>query len=153
MIIKGFNPTNPHNGDAIIATFFWLGSTNIIDSVTDVLTTGGAYTPVGNTYTLVEYVTAGGMSMATYVATDVHSFPDGFTGLAQDSILAVAAHLSQPVTHGASCSVPGAGEHVASSGRALLRLGLRQRSNDRRSRRDYGRDGRTRVRSDPVRTV
>ncbi len=100
MIIKGFNPTNPHNGDAIIATFFWPGSTNIIDSVTDVLTTGGAYTPVGNTYTLVEYVTAGGMSMATYVATNVHNFPDGFTGLAQDSILAVAAHLSQPVTHG-----------------------------------------------------
>ncbi len=100
MIIKGFNPTNPHNGDAIVATFFWLGSTNIIDSVTDVLTTGGAYTPVGNTYALVDYVTAGGMSMATYVATDVHSFPDGFTGLAQDSILAVAAHLSQPVTHG-----------------------------------------------------
>src|SRR6266850_2267377 len=100
LLIKGFNPTNPHNGDAIVATFFWLGSTNIIDSVTDVMTTGGAYTPVGNAYTLVEYVTAGGMSMATYVATDVHSFPDGFTGLAQDSILAVAAHLSQPVTHG-----------------------------------------------------
>src|SRR2546426_3898715 len=37
-IIKGFNPTNPHLGDAIIATFFWLGSTNIIDSVTDHLT-------------------------------------------------------------------------------------------------------------------
>ena len=100
MLIKGFNPTNPHNGDAIIATFFWLGSTNIIDSVTDVLTTGGAYTPVHNTYTLVDYVTAGGVSMATYVATNVQNFPDGYQRLAQDSILAVWAHLSQPVTDG-----------------------------------------------------
>src|SRR6266550_4482123 len=37
-IIKGFNPTNPHHGDAIVATFFWIGSTNTIDSVTDHLT-------------------------------------------------------------------------------------------------------------------
>jgi len=99
MLIKGFNPTNPHNGDAIIATFFWLGSTNIIDSVTDVLTTA-PYTPVGNTYTLVEYVTAGGRSMATYVATNVQNFPDGYSRPAQDSILAVRANLSQPVTDG-----------------------------------------------------
>jgi hypothetical protein len=99
LLIKGFNPTNPHNGDAIVATFFWLGSTNIIDSVTDVMTTS-PYARVGNTYTLVEYVTAGGRSMATYVATNVQHFPDGFTGLAQDSILAVRADLSQPVTDG-----------------------------------------------------
>ena len=39
LLIKGFNPTNPHHGDAIIATFYWLGSSNIIDSVRDVLTT------------------------------------------------------------------------------------------------------------------
>src|SRR5713226_1730824 len=52
MLIKGFNPTNPHLGDAIVATFLWLGSTNIIDSVTDVLTTT-PYSPVGNKYTLV----------------------------------------------------------------------------------------------------
>jgi len=57
MLIKGFNTTNPHVGDAIIATFFWTGSTNIIDSVTDVLTTT-SYPRVGNTYTLVEYVTS-----------------------------------------------------------------------------------------------
>jgi hypothetical protein len=99
MLIKGFNPTNPHHGDAIIATFFWLGSTNIIDSVTDVLTSA-PYTRVGNTYTLVEYVTAGGMSMATYVATNVQNFPDGYQRPAQDSILAVRANLSQPVTDG-----------------------------------------------------
>src|SRR5882672_6776750 len=55
LIIKGFNPTNPHRGDAIIATFYWVGSTNIIDSVADVLTTT-SYTPVGNQYTVVEYV-------------------------------------------------------------------------------------------------
>ena len=29
LVIKGFNPTNPHHGDAIIATFYWIGSTNI----------------------------------------------------------------------------------------------------------------------------
>src|SRR2546422_2150495 len=97
-IIKGFNPTNPHHGDAIIATFFWLGSTNIIDSVTDVLTTSD-FTPVGNRYTLVDYVTTGGISMATYVATNVQNFPDPndpSTGV----VLAVRASLSQPVMDG-----------------------------------------------------
>ena len=59
MLIKGFNPTNPHHGDAIVATFYWVGSTNIIDSVYDVMT-DAQFTPVGNTYTLVDYVTAGG---------------------------------------------------------------------------------------------
>lgn len=97
MLIKGFNPTNPHRGDAIIATFFWLGSTNIIDSVTDVLTSS-PYTPVGNTYHLVEYVTSGGVSMATYVATNAQNFPDA--GTASDQILAVRANLSQSVTDG-----------------------------------------------------
>src|SRR5207249_7241192 len=32
---KGFNPQNPHVGDAIVATFFWVGSTNTITTVTD----------------------------------------------------------------------------------------------------------------------
>jgi len=99
LLIKGFNPTNPHRGDAIIATFYWVGSTNIIDSVADVLTTS-PYTPVGNTYTLVEYVTAGGYSMATYVATNVQNFPDPNIDPGQSDILAVAAYLSQPVTDG-----------------------------------------------------
>ena len=99
--IKGFNNTNPHHGDAIVATFFWVGSTNtnIIDSVTDVLTMAG-YPRVGNHYTLVEFVTAGGISMATYVATNVQGFPDGYNAPAQDSILAVRADLSQSVTDG-----------------------------------------------------
>src|SRR2546429_5578088 len=70
VLIKGFNPTNPHHGDAIVATFYWLGSTNIIDNVDDVLT-DAFYTPVGNKYTLVEYVTAGGDSMATDVAANL----------------------------------------------------------------------------------
>ena len=95
MIIKGFNPTNPHVGDAIIATFFWLGSSNIIDSVTD-LVASAPYTPVGNKYQLVEYVSAGGMSMATYVATNVQNFPDAETS--SNGVLAVAAYLSQTVT-------------------------------------------------------
>jgi len=98
LIIKGFNPTNPHRGDAIIATFFWVGPPNIIDSVTDVLTTAPVYTPVGNRYTLVESVSANGYSMATYVATNVQNFPD--PNLDQGQVLAVAAHLSQPVTDG-----------------------------------------------------
>jgi len=97
--IKGFNNTNPHHGDAIVATFFWLGATNIIDSVTDVLTLAG-YPRVGNKYNLVEYVTSGGISMATYVATNVQGFPDGYNAPAQDSILAVRANLSQSVTDG-----------------------------------------------------
>src|SRR3989441_2332818 len=95
-IIKGFNPTNPHLGDAIIATFLWLGSTNIIDSVTDHLT-DAQFTPVGNKYHLVDYVTAGGVSMATYVATNVQGYPypnDPNSGV----VLAVRAHLSQSVT-------------------------------------------------------
>jgi hypothetical protein len=97
ILIKGFNPTNPHHGDAIIATFYWLGSTNIIDSVVDVLT-NPSFTPVGNKYTLVEYVTSGGYSMATYVATNVQNFPDPNTD--QGQVLAVRAHLSESVTDG-----------------------------------------------------
>ena len=94
-ILKGFNPTNPHIGDAIVATFFWPSSTNIITSVTDHLTNG---TPVGNTYTLVEYVTTGGLSMATYVATNVQNFPD--PNVDQDNVLVVQANLSSPTTGG-----------------------------------------------------
>jgi PKD repeat protein len=97
ILVKGFNPTNPHRGDAIIATFFWQGSTNIITSVTDRLTDVNQ-TPVGNTYALVEYVTAGGISMATYVATNVQNFPDPNSGSGQ--VLAVQANLSASVTDG-----------------------------------------------------
>jgi hypothetical protein len=100
VLIKGFNPTNPHHGDAIVVTFVWLGSTNIITSVTDVLTLPDRPV-VGNTYNLVEYVTAGGISMATYVATNVQGFPDPYSDAVNgDSILAVRATLSQPVTDG-----------------------------------------------------
>jgi hypothetical protein len=94
-ILQGFNPTNPHRGDAIIATFFWTGSTNIITSVGDHLTDG---TPVGNTYTLVDYVTTGGVSMATYVATNVQNFPDPNT--TQEKVLVVQADLSSPISQG-----------------------------------------------------
>src|SRR5947208_1766431 len=90
-----FSPTNPHNGDAIVATFFWRGSTNIITSVTDRLANG---TPVGNTYTLIEYVQAGGISIATYVATNVQNFPD--PNADWSDLLEVQAHLSAPVTDG-----------------------------------------------------
>ena len=94
-ILKGFNPTNPRRGDAIIATFFWVGSTNIITSVGDHLTDG---TPVGNTYTLVDYVTNGGVSMATYVATNVQNFPD--PNITQEQVLVVQANLSSAISQG-----------------------------------------------------
>ena len=95
---QGFNPTNPHRGDAIVATFFWRGSTNTITKVVDHLSDAddGAATPVGNTYTLVEYVTAGGYSMATYVATNVQNFPDPNPDNA--SVLNVDAIFSSQVT-------------------------------------------------------
>jgi len=96
-LIKGFNPTNPLNGDAVIATFFWLGSTNIISSVTDHLT-NSSFTPVGNTYTLVEYVTAGGISMATYIATNVQNIP--VANQQQDNVYAVRANLSASIPDG-----------------------------------------------------
>lgn len=86
---------NPHLGDAIVATFFWRGSTNTITSVSDHLEDE---TPVGNTYTLVEYVTANGWSMATYVATNVKNFPD--PAPSQDKILAVHAIFSDQITEG-----------------------------------------------------
>src|SRR5438094_152234 len=47
---------------------------------------------------LVEYVTAGGVSMATYVATNVQNFPYPNTSDAQ--VLAVRANLSTSVTDG-----------------------------------------------------
>src|SRR2546427_13290795 len=115
MLIKGFNPTNPHNGDAIVVTFSWLGSTNTIDSVTDVLTTT-PYTPVGNKYTLVSYVTAGGISMATYVATNVQNFPDAYSDPAGTYILAVRANFSAPVSGGILMSAWSGVNTVAAQG-------------------------------------
>src|SRR3989475_8569963 len=75
-LIKGFNPTNPHHGDAIVVTFFWVGSATI-SSVTDVLTLPRH--PVGgNTDNLVDYVTAGRGSMGTSVASNVQGFPRAY---------------------------------------------------------------------------
>src|SRR6266481_1797560 len=68
--------------DATIATFVWLGSSDIIASVTDVKTTN-PYTPLGNTFNRVEYVTSGGVSMATYVATNVQAVTDGYVHAVQ----------------------------------------------------------------------
>ena len=86
---------NPHRGDAVIATFFWRGSVNVVDSVTDFVTDAGS-TRAGNSYQLVEYVTAGGNSMATYVATNVQNFPD----TTSNPGLAVRAYLSAAVSDG-----------------------------------------------------
>jgi hypothetical protein len=99
LLIKGFNVGNPSHGDAIIATFYWLGSTNIIDSVRDVLTSTPP-TRVGNQYHLVRYVQAGGYSMATYVATNVQNFPSPNVDPGEGDILAVAAYLSDSVADG-----------------------------------------------------
>jgi hypothetical protein len=128
IIIKGFNPTNPHVGDAIVATFFWFGAPggvtgNIIESVDDVLTTN-PYTLVGNAYHLVEFVTNGNVSMATYVATNVQNFPDAGTDVSL--ILAVRANLKVPAadagilisawTGVASVSTDAVGDHRSASG-------------------------------------
>jgi len=65
---------NPLPGDAVVATFYWItptgNSSNIITSVRDVYT-DAALTPIGNTYHLVDFITANGIAMATYVATNV----------------------------------------------------------------------------------
>ena len=120
---KGFDPQNPHVGDAIVAIFFWVGSTNTITTVTDHLS-DAAQTPVGNTYTLIDYVTLGGISMATYVATNVHNFPDASTSF--DSILAVHAIFSNSIAEGgmllsawsgvSSVSALALGSHHSASG-------------------------------------
>jgi hypothetical protein len=92
---QGFNAGNPDLGDAIIATYFWRGSTNTITQIVDHLS-DAAGTPAGNTYTLVEYVTDGTYSMATYVATNVQGFPAGSTN--PETILNVDAIFPSPVT-------------------------------------------------------
>ncbi len=91
---KSFD-ANPHLGDAIVVTFYWQGSTNTITEVTDHLEDD---TPVGNAYTLVDYNTAGGYSMATYVATNIQNFPDPAPSSAK--LLAVHAVFSVPVAEG-----------------------------------------------------
>ena len=103
LLIKGFNPISPDTGDAVIATFAWVGPPGIIDSVVDVMTTG-PYTHVqGNPYTLVKEVSAGGITMATYVATNIQNFP---SGQPEPTVYAVAAYLRQ--------SVPDAGVRLSS---------------------------------------
>jgi len=97
-IWQDFRPTNPHLGDAIVVTFYWVGSTNIITRVYDHLS-DAAQTPVGNTYTLVDFVTAAGVSMATYVATNVQNFPEG-TFPNGDQNLVVHADLASPIQDG-----------------------------------------------------
>jgi len=98
LLIKGFNFGNPHHGDAVIATFYWSGSATI-DSVADVITTN-PYTPVGNRFTLVQQVSAGGWTMATYLATNVQNFADPNTDPGEGDIYAVGAYMSAPVTAG-----------------------------------------------------
>lgn len=87
--------TDPHPGDAIVATFSWQGTSNTITEVTDHLEDG---TPVGNTYTLVDYTTANGWSVATYVATNVGNFP--YPPPSPNKNLAVHAIFSNQVTEG-----------------------------------------------------
>jgi len=96
--------------------------------VTDVLT-GTPFTPVGNKYELVDFVSDGTISLATYVATNVQNFPDAGTNPGQ--ILAVRADLKVPVTNGciaisAWTGVAGTmsqalGEHRTASGTASPR--------------------------------
>jgi len=118
---KDFGPTNPHLGDAIIATFFWRGTTNTISVVTDHLCDVNS-TPVGNNYTLVDYATAGGYSMATYVATNVQGFPDPAT--TSDQKLCVHAIFADTITEGGMIisayqgvgTIAGVGAHHSATG-------------------------------------
>lgn len=96
VLAKGFNGAPPHLGDAMVATIFWSG-TNTLVSVSDFMT-NVARTPVGNTFRLVEFVSSGGISMATYVATNVQGFPDPNPDPAV--VYAVQATFAQPVTDG-----------------------------------------------------
>jgi len=126
---NGFSPVNPHLGDAIVATFFWSG-TNAITTVTDHLCdtapqpSGYPGTPVGNNYTLVESASAGGISMATYVATNVQNFPDPNPD--PSTALCVHAIFAVPVTDGgvlisawsgvSSVSAQALGQHRSAAG-------------------------------------
>ena len=96
ILAKGFNGLPPHLGDAIVATIFWSG-TNTITSVSDFMT-NSLRTPVGNTFRLVEFVSSGGISMATYVATNVQGFPDPNPD--PTVVYAVQAKFAQTVTDG-----------------------------------------------------
>src|SRR6266487_6529074 len=95
-LAKGFDPKNPRLGDAVIATFFWVGSSSV-DSVIDFIANGNE-TRAGNTYNRVDSVSAGGYTMVTYVATNIQNFPDSSSVSGQ--ILAVRAYLHQPVSDG-----------------------------------------------------
>ena len=136
LIQKGFNPTNPHVGDAILATFFWFGAPggntgNIIDSVTDVLATTPP-TKVGNKYQLVEFVSNGTISQATYLATNVQNFPDPNTDPGGSDILVVRAHHKVPVADGgvlltawigvAGVDAQALGEHRSNGGLGMPNL-------------------------------
>ncbi len=96
VLAKGFNPTNPHHGDAIVAVIFWQGANTIVsvnDFISDV-----QQTPVGNTFHLVETVSQGGVSMATYVATNIQGYPDPNPD--PSVVYAVKATFSQRVVDG-----------------------------------------------------
>ncbi len=119
---KDFNPANPHHGDAIVATFIWRGTANTITEVTDHLCDANN-TPVGNVYTLEDYVTAGAYSMATYVAINVQGFADPAT--TSDQLLCVHAIFSNAITeggvilsayHGVDPSAAALGAHHAATG-------------------------------------
>jgi hypothetical protein len=95
VLAKGFNGGDPQLGDAVVATIFWSG-TNTLLSVSD-FKTDVPRTPVGNTFRLVEFVSSGGISMATYVATNIQGFIPN-----QDPavVYAVQATFTQPVADG-----------------------------------------------------
>jgi PKD repeat protein len=96
VLAKGFNGGDPQTGDAVVATIFWSGANTLL-SVTDFHTDANR-TPLNNTYTQVgPVVTAGGVSMATFVATNIQGFVPN-----QDPsvVYAVQATFSQKVTDG-----------------------------------------------------
>ena len=94
VVPKGFNPVNPHLGSAVVATFFWRGTTSVT-TVNDRLADG---TPLANTYTKVDSITAGGVTAVTFVATNVQGFPD--PNPTPETALVVRANTSVPIVDG-----------------------------------------------------
>src|SRR6266705_26902 len=122
-LAKGFGGGNPHRGSAIISTFFWYGSTDIVTTVTDHLSNG---VQVNNTYQRIQYVTSGGISMATYVALNAQGFPDAYQDPSGDSALVVQATLTDSVPDGGvmisawtGVSTVGASQSASGSGQTL----------------------------------
>jgi len=106
---------------------YWVGSTNIIDSVTDVADAARLSSRGQQVHPVSSTVTAGGISMATYVATTCRAFPDGYNAPGRTASSQCVRTLGlrrrsgnlHLVIHGGR--VGGAGKHWGRTGRRRVR--------------------------------